>query len=185
MENESILKICGKGGRMKKRSSEQQIGFALTEAEAGTPVVERVRNMGLSHATFYNWRKRYEGLEVSEIRRLRALEEENGRLKLLVADLSLDKHMLQDMLSKKVLKPVDKREIVSYICSTYAVRERRSCKLIWIGRSTQGYWSRGKDQRALVLRLKELTAGKPSFWGSIKHTNLLFSSGTINGLRPA
>ena len=86
---------------MKKRFSEQQIAFALKQAETGTPVAEVVRRMGISDAKFYNCKNRYGGMEVSDIRRLRALEEENRQLKKLVADLSLDKHMLQEVLSKK------------------------------------------------------------------------------------
>jgi putative transposase len=65
------------------------------------PVAEICRKMGISDATFYNWRKKFAGMGVSEIRRLKALEDENRQLKRLVADLSLDKHMLQDVLSKK------------------------------------------------------------------------------------
>ena len=84
---------------MKKRFTEPQIVFALQQAEAGTPVTEVIRKMG---ATFYRWKKKYSGLGVSEIRRLKQLEEENRKLKQLVADLSLDKVMLQDVLRKKV-----------------------------------------------------------------------------------
>ena len=86
---------------MKKRFSEEQIAFALRQAETGTSVQEVVRKMGISEATFYNWKKKYGGLGVSELRRLKQLEEENRKLKQLVADLSLDKKMLQDVLSKK------------------------------------------------------------------------------------
>ena len=86
---------------MKKRFSEEQIAFALRQAETGTSVQEVIRKMGISEATFYNWKKKYGGLGVSELRRLKQLEEENRKLKQLVADLSLDKKMLQDVLSKK------------------------------------------------------------------------------------
>jgi putative transposase len=68
----------------------------------GTPVEEVCRKMGISDATFYNWKKKYGGLGPSELRRLKQLEEENVKLKRLVADLSLDKTMLQDVLSKKL-----------------------------------------------------------------------------------
>jgi putative transposase len=82
----------------KSRYTEQQIAFALKQAELGTPVDEVCRKMGISDATFYNWKKKYGGLTPSELRRLRQLEEENAQLKKLVADLSLDKDMLQDVL---------------------------------------------------------------------------------------
>ena len=86
----------------RSRYTEQQIAFALKQAELGTPVEEVCRKMGISDATFYNWKKKYGGLGPSELRRLKQLEEENVKLKRLVADLSLDKTMLQDVLSRKL-----------------------------------------------------------------------------------
>ena len=85
----------------KTKFTEQQITFALRQAETGTRVVEVCRKLGISDATFYNWKKKYGGLGVSELRRLKQLEEENRQLKRMVADLSLDKQMLQDVLAKK------------------------------------------------------------------------------------
>lgn len=86
----------------KSRFTEEQISYALHQAETGTAVEEICRKMGVSQATFYNWKKKYAGLGVTELRRLRQLEEENKKLKQLVADLSLDKAMLQDVLKKKL-----------------------------------------------------------------------------------
>ncbi len=86
----------------KSRYTEEQIAFALKQAELGTPVAEVCRKMGISEATFYNWKKKYGGLGVSELRRLKQLEEENARLKRMVADLSLDKQMLQEVVQKKL-----------------------------------------------------------------------------------
>jgi putative transposase len=85
----------------KTRYTEEQITFALKQAETGTRVEEVCRKMGISEATFYNWKKKFGGMGVTELRRLRQLEEENQRLKRLVADLSLDKEMLQDVIRKK------------------------------------------------------------------------------------
>jgi len=79
----------------------EQITFALRQAESGTPVVEVCRKMGIAEQTFYRWKKQYLGMGIAEIRKLRILEEENRKLKQLVADLSLDKQMLQDVLRKK------------------------------------------------------------------------------------
>jgi len=87
---------------MKKRFTEQQIAFALRQASSGTPISEITRQMGISDVTFYRWKKLYGGLDSQEIRRLKQLEDENTRLKRLVADLTLDKQMLQDVLSKKL-----------------------------------------------------------------------------------
>ena len=86
----------------KTKFTDEQIAFALRQAETGTRVGEVCRKMGISEATFYNWKKKYGGLGVSEVRRLKQLEEENSRLKRMVADLSLDKQMLQEVLQKKL-----------------------------------------------------------------------------------
>src|SRR3569832_1336972 len=87
----------------RSKFTEQQIASALKQAELGTPVEEVCRKMGISDATYYNWKKKYGGLGPSEIRRLKQLELEITKLNKLVADLSLDKVMLQDVLSKKLL----------------------------------------------------------------------------------
>jgi putative transposase len=91
-------------GRMMKRSkfTEAQIAFILRQADEGTVIGEVCRKAGISEATFYNWRKKYNGLTPSEMKRLRQLEEENGKLKKIVADLSLDKAMLQDVIRRKL-----------------------------------------------------------------------------------
>ena len=86
----------------KSRFSEQQIAFVLRQAEEGTSVAEVCRKAGISEASFYAWRKKYGGLMPSEMKRLKQLEEENQRLKKLVADLSLDKEMLQDVIRRKI-----------------------------------------------------------------------------------
>lgn len=86
----------------RSRFSEEQVAYALRQAESGTPVGDVCRQLGVSEATFYVWKKRYGHLGVSEVRRVRHLEEENSRLKRLVADLTLDKHMLAEALRKKV-----------------------------------------------------------------------------------
>jgi putative transposase len=86
----------------KSKFTEAQIVFALKQSDGGVKVEEVCRKMGISEATFYSWKKKYGGLGVSELRELRMLKEENARLKQMVADLSLDKHMLQDVLKKKL-----------------------------------------------------------------------------------
>ena len=88
---------------MKKlRFSEQQIAFILKQADDGTSVEAVCRKAGISQQTYYRWRKKYAGLMPSELKRLKQLEEENGRLKRMVADLSLDKDMLQDVIRRKL-----------------------------------------------------------------------------------
>jgi putative transposase len=85
---------------MKKRFSEEQIIKILKEQETGLKVADICRQQGISEATFYNWKSKYGGMEVSEIQRLRALESENSKLKRLLAEAELDKMMLKDLLSK-------------------------------------------------------------------------------------
>ncbi len=85
-----------------KRYSNEQIAFTLRQAESGVPVAEICRKIGITEQTFYRWKKKYGSLGVPELRRLKQLEDENKKLKRLVADLSLDKAMLQDVLRKKV-----------------------------------------------------------------------------------
>jgi putative transposase len=85
----------------RSKFTEAQIAFVLRQAEEGTKVEEVCRKAGISEATFYNWRKKYGGLMPSEMKRLKQLEEENTRLKRIVADLSLDKEMLQDVIKRK------------------------------------------------------------------------------------
>jgi len=85
----------------KKRFSEEQIIGILKEAEAGMKVIDLCRKHGISDVTFYKWRSKYGGLEVSEARRLKQLEEENQRLKRLVADQALDIQVLKEVLVKK------------------------------------------------------------------------------------
>ena len=85
----------------QKRFNVEQIVAVLKQAEAGVPLAELLRRVGVSQQTFYRWKKQYVGLEVDQVRHLKQLQEENTRLKQLVADLTLDKAMLQDVLSKK------------------------------------------------------------------------------------
>jgi putative transposase len=86
----------------KKTFTEEQIAAALRQAEAGTPVAEICRKFGMTEQSFYRWKRKFAGMGVSELRRLKSLEEENRRLKQLVADLTLDKHMLQEVVGKKL-----------------------------------------------------------------------------------
>ena len=85
----------------KSRYTEEQIAFALQQAEDGTPVAEVCRKLGVTEQSFYRWKKKYGGMLPSDMKKLKQLEEENAKLKKLVADLSLDKVMLQDVISKK------------------------------------------------------------------------------------
>lgn len=84
------------------RFTDAQKAFVIKQGEAGKPIAELCREVGISQATYFNWRKKYAGLMPSEMKRLRELEDENNRLKKIVADLSLDRAMLQDVIKRKL-----------------------------------------------------------------------------------
>jgi putative transposase len=87
---------------MKKKFSVEQIVSVLKQVEVGVPAAELIRKVGISEQTFYRWKAKYAGLEVDQVRQMRQLRDENARLKQLVAELTLDKSMLQDVLRKKL-----------------------------------------------------------------------------------
>jgi len=87
---------------MKKKFSVEQIVSVLKRAEVGVPIAELIRKVGISEQTFYRWKSKYVGLEVAQVRQLKQLRDENTRLKHLVAELTLDKTMLQGVLRKKL-----------------------------------------------------------------------------------
>ncbi|MEM9686623.1 MAG: IS3 family transposase [Bacteroidota bacterium] len=148
----------------RSKFTESQIVFAIKQSESGVRVSEVCRKMGISEATFYNWKKKYGGLGVSELRRLKQLEEENTRLKQLVADLSLDKQILQDVLKKKVLRPVQKRELVYGIRMEYAISITRCCSLVLLHKSV--FYYKAKDRGDQLLRMSEIAATRVryGFW---------------------
>lgn len=107
----------------KSKLTEAQIAFAIKQSETGTKVEEVCRKIGFSDATFYNWKKKYSGIGVSELRRLRQLAEENAQLKKLVADLSLDKQLLHDVLKKaSSVKVKTSSDSKAFFASTEAKR---------------------------------------------------------------
>ena len=117
----------------------------------------------MSDATFYAWEKTYVYLGVSELRRLRQVEEENVRFKRLVADLSLDKHMLSESLRKKSLRPARRRELAGWVLDTFQVSCLRACRLPQFGRASWYRRSRAKDQSALRMRICDLAHARPRF----------------------
>jgi putative transposase len=99
---QNLIPEEGRFAVKQKRFNVEQIVAVLKQAEAGVPLAELIRRVGISEQTFYRWKKQYVGLEVDQVRQLKQLQEENSRLKRLVADLTLDKAMLQEVLSKRV-----------------------------------------------------------------------------------
>ena len=126
--------------------------FALQQAETGVTVTEVSRKLGISKATFYSWKKKYSGLGPVELRRLRQLEEENAQLKRIVADLTLDKQILQDVL-KAARKVRQRRQLASLLLAEYRVSERRACASVFLHRSVYRYLDRPRNDRAVRQRL--------------------------------
>nr|WP_275445867.1 MULTISPECIES: IS3 family transposase [unclassified Halomonas] len=123
----------------------------------GTRVGEVCRKMGISEPTFYAWRKKYGGLGPSELRRLKQLEDENRKLKQLVADLSLDKTMFQDPI-KKALSASRKRQLAKSLIEQFGASTRQACGVLALARSVFYYRSQVQDQRPLMQRIREITA---------------------------
>ena len=121
------------------------------------------RQVGISEQTFYVWKRKYAGLGLSELRELRQLREENAKLKCLVADLSLDRHMLQEIVRKKSVRPRDRRVLARWAQTIYQVSERWVSMLLPMVRASLQYRSRRDPQEALCMRLRELAASPVRF----------------------
>jgi putative transposase len=143
----------------KSKFTEQQIAFALRQAETGTKVKEIIRKLGITEHTLYRWKRQYGGLGPSELRRLRLLETENKKLKQMVADLSLDKAMLQEVI-EKALKAVQKRPLALFLQESFQIGERRASRVLSLSRSTCRYRSTRKDPVVLPQRIRDLAEAR-------------------------
>nr|WP_144243875.1 IS3 family transposase [Sphingopyxis sp. MWB1] len=164
----------------RKQFSEEQIIGILKEAEAGAVVTDLCRRHGMSSATYYAWKAKFGGLEVSDARRLRALEEENARLNRLLADTMLDNAGLKDLLSKKLVTPAAKREAVAHLQTTLGMSERRACAVVGADRTSMRYRSCRADDGDLRLRLRELAQQRRRFGYRRLHILLRRDGITIN-----
>ncbi|MGI9415077.1 MAG: IS3 family transposase, partial [Hyphomicrobiales bacterium] len=167
----------------RSKFTEAQIAFILKQADDGTPVAEVCRKAGVSDATFYTWRKKYAGLMPSDMKRLKQLEEENNKLKRLVADLSLDKAMLQDVIKRKPLRPGRRRELVDDLRADWKVSIRRACSVLMAGRSSYHYRSRRPDQAGLKKRIKEIAETRVRYGYRRIHVLLRREGWAVNAKR--
>ena len=161
-----------------KRYTEEQIIAVLKEGEAGAKVSDLCRKYGMSDATYYNWKAKYAGLTVSELKRLKALEDENRRLKQIVTDQALDIRALKELLSKKLLKPKVKRLTVSHARESLGLSERRACLLVNISTSVYRYQPKPCNDDIVRKRLREL-AGQRKRFGSPRLHILLKREGLV------
>ena len=166
----------------KSAFTEEQIALALRQAEGGTTVGEICRKLQVSEATFYRWKKKFGGLGVPELRELRQLREENRKLKQVVADLSLDRHILSEAV-KKSGKPVLRRDAVRWARTAYRVSERRACRVLGVARSTVRYRSVRRSDEILRRRLRELAGVRVSYGYRQLHTLLRREGWPVNAKR--
>ncbi|NNU41882.1 IS3 family transposase, partial [Rhizobium sophorae] len=147
----------------RNRFTDEQIIGILKEHEAGTPVSELCRKHGVSDASIYKWKAKFGGMEVSEAKRLKTLEDENTKLKRLLADAMLDNAALKDLFGKEVVTPAAKRKAVAHLMIHHEMSERRACKAIGFCRMTIRYETRRDDDHELRERMKALAHERRRF----------------------
>ncbi|MCO5112984.1 MAG: IS3 family transposase [Bdellovibrionaceae bacterium] len=147
----------------KTRYTEEQIVHALRRAESGERAKEVCRSLGITEQTFYTWKKKYAGLGISELRKLKQQEDEIRRLKNLVADLMLDKQMLQEVVQKKPLKPAKRRDLGQWLVKNFRVSHRRVCRLLRLARSTYDYKNHPRDDRAVREKIISIAQSRPRY----------------------
>jgi putative transposase len=147
----------------RKRFREEQIIGILKEHDLGAKTADLCRKHGISEATFYNWKSKFGGMDVSEAKRLKQLQDENGKLKKLLADAMLDNAGPEGSAVKKMVTPAVKREAVAHLKTNHEMSERRACRVIGCQRMTVRYRSRRPDDPALRERLRALARERRRF----------------------
>ncbi|MBY4612796.1 MULTISPECIES: IS3 family transposase [Rhizobium] len=147
----------------RNRFTDEQIIGILKEHEAGTPVAELCRKHGVSDASIYKWKAKFGGMEVSEAKRLKTLEDENTKLKRLLADAMLDNAALKDLFGKEVVTPAAQRKAVAHLMNQRGMSERRACKAIGFCRMTIRYDTKRSDDQGLRERMKALAHERRRF----------------------
>ncbi|UGY29409.1 MULTISPECIES: IS3 family transposase [Bradyrhizobium] len=147
----------------RSRFSEEQIIGILKEHEAGVSVADLCRKHGVSDASIYKWKAKFGGLEVSEAKRLKTLEDENTRLKRLLADAMLDNAALKDLGGKEMVTPAAKRKAVAHLRDAFGMSERRACKAIGCCRMTMRYQTTRADDAGLRQRMRAIAHERRRF----------------------
>ncbi|WLA47921.1 IS3 family transposase [Bradyrhizobium elkanii] len=147
----------------RSRFSEEQIIGILKEHEAGVSVADLCRKHGVSDASIYKWKAKFGGMEVSEAKRLKALEDENTRLKRLLADAMLDNVALKDLPGKEMVTPAAERKAVAHLMDAHGMSERRACKTIGSCRMTMRYKTIRTDDDGLRQRMKAIAHERRRF----------------------
>ncbi|MGB3317331.1 MAG: IS3 family transposase [Albidovulum sp.] len=147
----------------RSRFSEEQIIGMLKEQEAGMPTADVCRKHGVSPATFYKYKAKFGGLEVSDARRLRALEDENAQLKKLLAEAMLDNAILKDVGGKKMVAPGVRRDVVAHVVAIHGVSQRRACRALAVDRSSVRYHGVRLDDAEARIAMKAVAAERRRF----------------------
>ncbi|MCA1386487.1 MULTISPECIES: IS3 family transposase [unclassified Bradyrhizobium] len=147
----------------RARFTEEQIIAVLKEHEAGAKTADLARKHGVSEATIYNWKAKFGGMDVSEAKRLRALEEENGKLKKLLAEQMLDAAALRELLFKKMVGPAAKRAAIAHLQAVMSLSERRACSIVGADRKMIRYRSSRPPDAVLHGRLRDLANERRRF----------------------
>lgn len=148
----------------KSRFTDEQIIGMLHEHEAGAKIPELCRRYGVTDTTFHRWKRKFGGLQVSEAKRLRQLEEENRQLQRIVADQGAESPGGQGSPGKKVVTPEHRRTAVTYVIETAELSERQACRYTDFARSSQRYRTRRPPRTELRERLQRLAMLRPR-WG--------------------
>ncbi|WP_144259649.1 IS3 family transposase [Methylocystis sp. ATCC 49242] len=147
----------------RARFTEEQIIAVLREHEAGAKTADLARKHGVSEATLYNWKAKFGGMDVSEAKRLKALEDENAKLKKLLAEQMLDAAAMRELLFKKMVGPAVQRDAVAHLQAVMGLSERRACSIVGADRKTVRYRSRRPPDTELRARLRDLANERRRF----------------------
>ncbi|WP_370609737.1 IS3 family transposase [Citrobacter portucalensis] len=147
----------------KARFTEHQIIAVIKSVEAGRTVKDVCREAGISEATYYNWKSRYGGMEASDIKKIKDLEDENRRLKQMFADLSLENRALKDVIEKKPLKPAFKRELVTHLIMTSGLSIRQACRSLNLSRTVYHYRPDTTRDEPVIVALQAMAERYPRY----------------------
>ncbi|EHB3786540.1 IS3 family transposase [Salmonella enterica subsp. houtenae serovar 17:z29:-] len=147
----------------KARFTENQIIAVIKSVEAGRTVKDVCREAGISEATYDNWKSRYGGMEASDIKKIKDLEDENRRLKQMFADLSLENRALKDVIEKKPLKPAFKRELVTHLITTFGLSIRQACRSLNLSRTVYHYRPDTTRDEPVIVALQAVAERYPRY----------------------
>jgi putative transposase len=167
----------------KSQFTDEQIIRALKEVDAGAKPADVCRRLGVTEKTYYRWKQKFGGMEVNEAKRLRALEDENAKLKKLLADQLLQTEALRAVIAKKMVSLTAKRRVVRYLMQAFGQGERWACRAVGVARASHRYTSQRVDPPELVAALLKLAKDKPRLGYQFLTRHLVRSGFKVNKKR--